>query len=174
MGISCNIFIPKNCLMRDVANCIGIFAGCKTSKVYISNNLYYVKVDDLKIRPQLGNVHSPMFAIYTNVVACCGHNHFAYYFHESFVDPNYFLLTAGDCDFWKVVGKKLVTFFGGYVDYYDSDDNTCDFKVKAKPNNVVRPITGRPWEIFQEKLLKLKPITIEEIEEFNVTRRNGQ
>ena len=62
------------------------------------------------------------------------------------------------------LGKRLVDFFGGFVDYNDCDNSDSDYAVAEKTADECDPQDGQPWDDFQERMFNLKPITKEEIE----------
>lgn len=65
--------------------------------------------------------------------------------------------------FWLALGKRLVDFFGGRVDFCDADDREADY-VRDKPRTHNDPKDGTPWERFQQELFTFAPLTREEIE----------
>jgi hypothetical protein len=77
------------------------------------------------------------------------------YFFED--DSNMRLLTGGSNKFWIEVGKRLIDFFGGYIDYNDCDDIKKDFE-KEKPRLKNNPNDGEEWNDFEKEKYNIKPL----------------
>jgi hypothetical protein len=63
-----------------------------------------------------------------------------------------------------VLMTKVVDFFGGELDYNDSDDSECDYSVPEKTVDENSPQDGEAWYNFQNRVLNIKPLTKEEWE----------
>jgi hypothetical protein len=68
--------------------------------------------------------------------------------------------------FWCAIGKGLVKFFGGKIDYNDCDSKKVDFSKKPFSDRINCPSDGKPWQAFQEKLWNLLPLTSKDFEGF--------
>ena len=55
------------------------------------------------------------------------------------------------------VGIGLVDFFGGVVDFDDSDLNFADYKVRPKSNSSNQPQSDRDWLRLQRRIHALTP-----------------
>jgi hypothetical protein len=64
-----------------------------------------------------------------------------------------------------VVCKKLVDFFGGWVDYQDCDSIDVDYNVKPKSDKMNCPEDGDEWQNLQERIMAVQPITQEELDD---------
>jgi hypothetical protein len=69
------------------------------------------------------------------------------------------LLMPHCCEEWQEIGRQLVTFFGGTVDYNDCDDVDVDF---SRPNQFPNgmPDGGPAWNAFQERIAAVRMIRV--------------
>ena len=65
--------------------------------------------------------------------------------------------------FWRVVGRKLVDFFGGRVDYCSCDDVEWDYIIPAKTNEENCPDDGPKLTAFQERMLQIQPLVFDDL-----------
>lgn len=65
-------------------------------------------------------------------------------------------------DFWIAIGKGLVEFFGGTLDYNDCDDSDVDFKRAARKD--IHAEGNEEWYSLQERKLAVKPLTKADLE----------
>jgi hypothetical protein len=73
-------------------------------------------------------------------------------------------LYVGATAFWIAMGKRLVDFFGGYMQYNDCDaDTKIDYMQKMPP--YASASNGKPWYELQEAMLNLHPLFKGEYEE---------
>lgn len=143
MGISTNIYLPGNVRFKDVMTVIGVTVGLDKKKRDIGGGSYYVDVDGIQARTY--NSQPDMVNIEFG-------NRFCHWFFEHYSDLGDRVLLCGDSDFWRIVGNRLVDFFGGYVDYDDCDEIDFDYEVPMKSNSENRPTSGEPWKNLQERI----------------------
>lgn len=55
------------------------------------------------------------------------------------------------------LSKALIEFFGGTIDFNDSDSSELDFKSPRKKD--ISASDGKPWYSLQDRILALKPLT---------------
>jgi hypothetical protein len=67
--------------------------------------------------------------------------------------------------FWIAVGKRLVQFFGGEIDYQDCDEIDVDFARPSKSLKINDPQDDDEWDTFQRRLFRLKPLMVEDIKD---------
>lgn len=157
MSIDTRIWLPESVQIRDVGNVMGILAGLPFEKRSFGDgkDCWYVDVAGVSRR---GIEVMPECAeIYLRGSMVDGEtNHFAMYYFES-VRVGYRLLMPRSTPFWKAIGRGLVDFFGGEVDYNDCDDIDVDYSV---PNQYPEgfPLNNGPWREFQEKMANIKPL----------------
>jgi hypothetical protein len=60
---------------------------------------------------------------------------------------------------WSIaVLKALADFFGGTVDFDDSDSSFADHVVEPKSNELNCPTDGAPWQSLMERIAAVKPL----------------
>jgi len=74
------------------------------------------------------------------------------------------LLLPRSTPFWIALGVRLVDFFGGTVDYSDCDSVDVDYQVAAKSALDNGPTDGEAWNVMQQRIIDLKPLSRQEIE----------
>jgi hypothetical protein len=85
-------------------------------------------------------------------------------FHYEYERSDGRLLMPRSNAFWVAIGKRLVDFFGGTVDYNDCDDVEVDYQRPKKSRKLNAPTSGAEWTAFQERLLAVKPLSAKELE----------
>jgi hypothetical protein len=166
MGCDCYIYLPDNARLRDIQDVMGALMGYKKERSEFSGG-WSAKVEGVKAEPSgAGTVE---MCILTGKLPDgpaadargeAGEGFMAFWHWEG--HPGFRLLSVKSTKFWITVGKKLVDFFGGYVDYNDCDDKEKDYVKKVKTKNENSPEDGKPWVKFQERIMAVEPITTEE------------
>ena len=59
--------------------------------------------------------------------------------------------------------KGICKFFGGWVDYNDCDNSKVDFR--ARVGKYISATNGEEWYKLQERILAIKPLTEQDLEE---------
>jgi len=170
MGESCNIYLSADVRINDVINVIGILLGQKKNKNYIEK-FWACDVEDVKEygatnitseNASKENIHLRNYdTVPTMLEVVIRKNkidkqpHTAYYHFET--NNGMRLLCGGNSDFWHKVGKGLVEFFGGWVDYNDCDSIEKDFEAE-KPRGSNHGESDEEFDAFQNDLWNLKPI----------------
>lgn len=148
MGVDCRIQLPHTARLRDVAQVIGILAGHKvTTEEY----------------PTVVGIR---FSTYNEMPECCrilfeheGEPRQVLY-HFEFNSGNRGMLPRST-PFNIALGRALVDFFGGTLDYQDCDDVSEDYRVPARTD--INAEDGEPWEQLQRRKFALQPLTAEDI-----------
>ena len=65
---------------------------------------------------------------------------------------------------WIALGRRLADFFGGKVDYDDSDGVGYDYEVPPRTDTENCPEDGRPWKALQARIHALAPLSKAEIQ----------
>lgn len=155
MGINTFVKLPDNVRLEDVAKVIGIAVGYKPETIASRNNpaVSWTEVNGVEIKTT--SVPSMVNIVF-------GGRHCSYFFeHES----GGRLVYTKSTSFWIAVSKRLVDFFGGEVDFNDCDESDVDYKKKANSSKINRPSDGKAWYDFQARLLKVKPIHRDEVDD---------
>lgn len=84
-------------------------------------------------------------------------------YHFEFGRAGHHGLLPGATPWWIVAGKRLVDVFGGIVDFDDCDNKDQDYVQPIADD--ISASNGEAWYRWQERLLAVKPITQEELDE---------
>lgn len=153
MSSSCDIILPGNIRIKDVANVVGIAAGFKPYKKNISKDGWATYVDGVTIKTE----HSPGLASFNF------DGRFVLYHFESSDYPGCRLLNPSSTSFWSMIGHRLVDFFGGRVKYDDTTEDRFDYQVMPKQDSLNCPTGNNEWYVFQQRMLDVEPITIDDL-----------
>ena len=166
MSTSCNIYLPNDVRFNDVCSVIGILLGHKKNGVALDNECSFCHVynvySSIEFEEQDDECRANIWVRGTNmpgyIIIMIKDNPIDHEFHEgSFhyeTSNNMRLISGGSNDFWHQVGKGLVEFFGGYVDYNDCDDIEKDFESNSM-REINNPTHDLEWDLFQTDLFEL-------------------
>lgn len=165
MGVDCKIYLPDNVQIHDVARVMGIAAGLPFTKEPIGHeDAWSVKVEGAYIDPSrvvtLANISLSGKLIDGEF------RHDAIYHFEASQKGR--LLMPRSTAFWIGIGRRLVDFFGGHVDYNDCDEIYDDYIKIPKSRRHNSPQDGKPWQKFQQRIAEVKPLTQEELIAFDI------
>jgi hypothetical protein len=161
MGVDCKIHIPADVKLRDLEVAMGVAAGfCKEKKA--CGNSFYVKIEGVKVKGSEMFPMCPTIVLEQQTLDKITGHHVMYHLEDSETHGKFKLLMPRSTPFWIAMGVKLVTIFGGYIDYNDCDEIKSDFKRK-KPRKFNDPGDGVEWEELQQALWDIKPITQEDL-----------
>lgn len=155
MGIDCRIYLPDNVRIKDVADVLGRAAGCPLSTGYARvAGVAVLSIPDvpsaaeIQVAPAGGCVDGePVHRV-------------TYHFET---DGRGRLLTPPSTPFWVAVARRLVGFFGGVVDYDDSDDCDVDFARPHRANRFNCPTDGEDWDSLQGRIAAVPPLSAGEL-----------
>ena len=169
MGVNSHIYLDPTARLSDVTLVIGILAGLKAEKrfydgKYATTGPYGARVEGVKAEA----CSFPELAAITIENGIGGTGRHCYWHWESepnIAIPNAHMLSPKANPFWIAVGKRLVDFFGGIMVYSDCDGNIDHAANRPRDTNFVQ--TGKAWADFQDEMLALQPVTLEEYHEAN-------
>ena len=173
MSENCNIYLPNDVRFDDVCSVIGILLGHERNGVALDDEHSYCHVSDVSSRLVMENrkdKYRPNIwvrgtSIPGYIIIMIKDNPIDHEFHEGGfhyeASDNMRLISGGNNDFWHQVGKGLVEFFGGYVDYNDCDDIRWDFDSEGM-REINNPENDLAWDLFQTDLFEL--LSLEERE----------
>lgn len=164
MGVGARITLPGFVCLRDAADVLGILAGAVQERGTLNNTdgAWYVHAADVETKPS-GDTLPECARIHLNFTAVDGHDkHFVLYHFEWGHDGTRGLMPRST-PFWLAVGKGLVDFFGGQLDYNDCDDEDVDYEVPAQIQYANLDSDAR-WQRFQEAKWALKPVSREDMD----------
>lgn len=179
MGCDCNIYLPLNVRPKDIVNVIGILCGKEKKWEYSAfKTAKWIKVEGIKwvgneAIPEMTSliVASPLSEVVTPYRESINAYHF--WMCEEDRRGKFQQISVRSCNFWNVVGIKLVNFFGGEIDFNDCDEVEVNYSRRAKPNDVNGYESEEDFNKFQNRLFKLQPLTADDFTKFN-NKRNTQ
>lgn len=158
MGVDCVITLPERTRARDVAQVIGICAGLPAKlKKFDLRDSFYLDVSGIKLQPS--SVAECAEITWTDIKS--GDERYVMYHFESSQGGR--LLLPKSTPFWCAVAVKLVTLFGGTVDFQDCDDVEIDFQASVNP--LITATNGDEWNNWQHAMLAIGPLTALDINE---------
>jgi len=166
MGTDCQILLPSDVQVRDVADIIGACLGQpKTKRPFSSGNGWAADVDGVGVssfRKDSGLASCAQITVKDKMYVMF---HFEAS-HYSGVPRGAKLLMPRATAQWIAIGKRLVDFFGGDLFWNDCADNDKpDYSVRWKSPSKVSPDGNKPWQDLQERIMAIEPITKAELAE---------
>ncbi len=170
MGVDCKILLPAAAQIRDVADVLGALAGFPMHKRHFGPPLdgwiagRDYRDENVVVKPYSDS--SSLIAhmqIVINGESVDGENGHQVMYHFEGSRKGEHLLMPRSTDFWIAIGKGLVDFFGGTVDYNDCDDSDVDYQQPERSD--IHAEDGEEWTEFQERKLAVKPLTKEQLAE---------
>lgn len=164
MGVDVRVTLAPGARLSDVADVAGIAAGLPWHSVHLpSGNGWYVRVDGASVK---GYVEIPTMAeinlagpMVDGQVAHSASYHFEWDQGEV---PGCTGLMSRANPLWIAVGRRLVDFFGGAIDYQDCDGVDVDY---AAPVAHRAAEDGEAWQLHQIAMASVLPITPDELVE---------
>ncbi|KKN89755.1 hypothetical protein LCGC14_0236010 [marine sediment metagenome] len=161
MGVSTHITLPAQVRVGDVAKVIGACVGLK--KKWHDLGRGHKSVDVVGIKVLNTSVHSMVRIVWQNGK---GNSHLKsgdlYYHFETGDERSGRLLSCSSWAPWIALGRRLVDFFGGSIDYNDCDSTDIDYQQRWKICLCLAD-DDEEWDDLQERIMKVKPITEAEI-----------
>lgn len=168
MGCNTDIYLPTDAHGRDVVKVIGIFAGLKAvRKNFDRGGGTYVEVEganetpstvegmsDLTIRASKGKT----------LVDGDGQHYCTFHYSARRNGKVFNLAMPTATPFWCAIGKSLIEWFGGVVQYNDCGSEKAPNVFRRKRYCPVDkygllPDDGAAWERYQDELMQLRPLT---------------
>lgn len=172
MGVDTKILLPAAARIQDVADVMGALAGFPMEKRYFAHirengrdsagwsaghpyGSSYVRLTPIHNMVQCAYIHLDSSEL-GRVMVDGEREHQCMYHFEAGCNGER-LLMPRSTDFWIAIGKGLVEFFGGTVDYNDCDDSDVDFARPAQKD--IHAEDGAEWYSMQARKLVVKPLT---------------
>ena len=148
MGVDTSIVLPGDVRVADAAKVIGILAG-QEKRWEETTGARWVEVEGVTVK-----------SYDTDALVGCAliefaDHHVMWHFE---VEHGKRLIMPRSTPFWLAVGKALVDFFGGTVDYQDCDATDVDYEAHT-PRLHNDPEDDGPWDAFQQALYDIQPLT---------------
>lgn len=157
MGVDTLIRLPADVRIRDVSIVIGILAGLKPEQHSLCGSSYSCSVAGVETKsssiPECADIE-------INGDLVDGEKNHHVMFHFEYKASR--LLMPRSTAFWIAVGRRLIQFFGGSMDYQDCDSVETNYRRKS-PRKDNSPEGGKPWHDLQDAMLAIKPITKDEL-----------
>lgn len=163
MGVDTIIVLPAQVRVDNVAEVIGACIGLEREWMDLDNGARSARVLGIKVS-SCANV--PTMAM----IEWCGGNEvwptgsIGYHF-EGGGERGGRLLRPRSYPDAITLGHRLVDFFGGIIKYQDYDgkiDYQQDWKIE-----LCQASDGREWDDLQERIMAIRPITKEEVEQYS-------
>lgn len=160
MSVDCNIYLPSYVRVEDVAT---VIAGAMGFKVETHEGYSWARQHDVKI---VCTNNPALLSLQFGPSPADPQDHSWYYFLEGDdqINPGSRCLHTRSYKEIIAVGRRLVNFFGGRIDYQDCDSRERDYVRPWKKPDEVCPTNGKPWTDFQKRLLAVKPLTAAELD----------
>ncbi len=169
MGVDCKITLPAAARLRDVADVLGALAGLPMVKWNFSNTEgYSAHCEGVKYsRYDLPGLEE-----------CCKIEFDApltgpvqQMYHFEFGADGARGITPRARSVWIAIGRGLVDFFGGSVDYNDCDDEEMDYSQPQRDD--IHAEDGEEWYALQDRKLAVKPITKSQVDKCKTVAAYG-
>lgn len=165
MGVNTLIYIPNDVWLIDLSEVIGILLGIKPEKSQLTKDAWSVKVKGVSVSGSANVAECAWIKIKQSKKLITGNEAISLFYHyECSNDPNYRLIMPRSRPAWIALGLRLIQFFGGLIDFDDSDDIEID-RGYFKPRGRNNPEDGKEWQDYQEAIFNIKPLTKKEIED---------
>lgn len=174
MGVDCRITLPHTARLRDVADVIGILLGKEAELAPLSRNSIHCKVEGVTTKSS-AVVECAEIEIKDALWGHDGHRGDRWFLYHFEFENGY----STDGDYHTESGRgilpratainiamavELVKFFGGEVDFNDSDAKDVDFKAPTKKD--IQACNGEGWEKFQRRMAAVQPLTKAQVAEY--------
>lgn len=168
MGVDCKVTLAPGARLQDVAEVIGIAAGLPSRRWELKTGrnegqFLAVAVDGVSVKgyermPQLAEISLDGPCVDGETV-----HGIAYHFEWSGGEvPGCTGLMPRSTPFWCAVMRRVVDFFGGSIDFNDSDETELDYFAPVAHRAAA---DGRPWQEFQDAIASVEPVTPAEMDE---------
>jgi len=153
MSIATKIKLPNNVRIGDVASVVGRLLGCEAERAPIGEASWYADVAGVDSAASGGTVTCAWIKVLRPNASA---RQYLYHFEA----PCGRMLMPASCAEAIALGKGLVDFFGGSVDFNDCDDIEDDYAVPAKTDAENRPEDGAEWISLQERIMAVSPMAV--------------
>lgn len=180
MSVDCKIELPALAGIDDVCTVMGILAGLPfvreelttpqktgTFAGYDTDPYWFVKVPGATINTKYSPNGTAQIHLEGPMVDGEEMHHVLYFYeHVSRERTSMRMIMPKSTAFWIAIGKGLVNFFGGVIDYNDCDESYVDYAVEEQyifcdgdPNE--------KWQEWQERIASVTPLTMADLIETN-------
>lgn len=162
MGIDTRILLPTNVRIHDVATVIAKLVGIPVTKEILDKHSYHAKIapetDNRGLKVVTSSVPSMLMIQWWGGSEVRPQGNMFYHYESGY---DYFMGVLHGDDGAIAIGKGLVDFFGGIVDFNDCDNEDHDYSMPTKSRKMNAPEDGPEWHNFQDRILALEPLKVE-------------
>lgn len=168
MGCNVNIYLPPDVHGRDAVKVIGILAGLKpVRKNFDRGDGTYVEVPESNEMASSveGMSELTIRAPKGSTLVDGDEQHNTSFHYSSRRNGKVFNLAMPTATpFWCAIGKSLVVWFGGVVQYNDCDVEKAPNVFRSRrfcPTDKYGLLSedGKSWELYRDELMKIRPLT---------------
>lgn len=158
MGCDTRIWLPGNVRATTVAEVLGRLVGCRA----LGGRETFVRVEGTNVTPA-----SVAECAYLEINPPGGKPFkVLYHFEASTRGPrtgHQRVIMPRSVPFFIAAGVRLVDFFGGQIDFKDTDSRDVDYARRGKSDDMNCPEDGVPWKALQERIAMVEPLTMAEL-----------
>lgn len=156
MGVDIRLTLPANVRVRDAANVVSKLVGYESTVTGDSG--------DEAIRFSDGDVHVDGMLDNVTMARLRWEGGTMYWFFEG--EDGQRRVKAESTPLYCAIAKRLVDFFGGKVEYHDTDDRSY-YAAPANHRVMNSPDYGVAWSAFIRRIHDVRPLTVDEVMGFN-------
>lgn len=150
MSSSVHIFLPPNAALERIACALGKLVGAETAQIVQTGFPELVKVTFFETITDAPTMKDRQINF-----------HF-----DNNAYPSLRVMSAPSDPFYLAVAHRLVDFFGGIVDYIDTDDIDINYQQIRKSDKTNCPSIDPQWDGKDTAVTNIQPLTLAEIERF--------
>lgn len=155
MGVDTKIAVPPQVALRDFVVVTNRLLGGDTEWWDLGNGAHAAVSNGLKAEPSMS---MPECVTISGPTAW---GKVWYLWHWEFGNMGYHGIMPRATPLSIALGRRLVDFFGGWVDYNDCDEHDRDYVRAAR--YTYTPSDGEEWEQHQIAMRAVEPLTDEEV-----------
>jgi hypothetical protein len=169
MGVDAQIMLPADVTVQHVAEAMAMCCGYPHSRHPLGDHgddadKWFLQVEGWTVQetPSALAGTATIMLEHPDVPHLDGEKVHHVMFHLEFDHGRRRLLMPRSTPFWIAMGRKLVDFFGGSMDYQDCDAVEVDYE-SPKPREWNDPDDGESWQQFQIDMEAITPVTRDDI-----------
>lgn len=155
MGVDCSLTLPNRARVRDVADVMGMLLGCRSELHPLTDNAIYNTVEGVAIEKYQTDALAQCCYITINPPG--GRRwEVMYHFEWDRNGGGRGIILRSRAEYLALL-VGLAKFFGGIMDYMDSDEVSNDFE--APENSLIGATNGQEWDDWQRAMHAVQPLT---------------
>ena len=172
MGLDVYTYLPPSAESHNILTVTALLAGCPGewksfkdggSKDYFGVDKKYANFIIYGAEQHHVNQYVPLpsmvLKMHDGNKFIDGNDTISFFLHmESDLFPGFKMVSRYSNPFSGAIGKGLINFFGGLIDYNDCDDIAFN-QSKDERSNIAHD--GKDWKNFQKRLSEVEPVTMQ-------------